>query len=124
MRAGRHALAILAAALLGSRGNAPPPADPALSIELRWIESYDGELRAAVETGLEWTLSFLGAALPARGPDPLAWHGTVATLRLDYAGIDAGALPQWKRLLDLMKASEEYRVSGALDVGRFVALTL
>src|SRR5262245_54313304 len=88
--------ALLAVVLLSSCGDRPPPADPDLSIELRWIESYKGEHRSEVETGILWSLSFLGAALPARGPDPLSWSGNVVTLRLDYAGIDATALPHWE----------------------------
>ena len=120
-----RALGLLAFGLLGSGcADPPPPGDPDLSIELRWIESYDGESRSDVETGLLWTLSFLGAALPADGPDPLSWRDDVVTLRLDYAGIDAAVLAHWERLLASMKASEEYRVMGALDIGRFVAMTL
>lgn len=120
-----RSIAVLTAALLANcGGDAAAPGDPALSIDLRWIEGYDGESRSDVETGLLWTLSFLGAALPARGPDPLSWRDEVVTLRLDDAGIDADTLPHWKRLLTLMKGSEEYRAKGALDVGRFVALTL
>ena len=69
------AVAILAIARSAAADDAPPPGDPALSIELRWIESYEGESRSDVETGLLWTLSFLGAELPAQGPDPLSWRG-------------------------------------------------
>lgn len=118
-------LGLLAIALLCCGcGRGTPPADPDLAIELRWLESYDRESRSDVETGLLWTLSFLGAALPANGENPLRWHGNVVTLRLDYAGVDAAALPAWRRLLGTLKASEEYRIMGALDAGRFVALTL
>ena len=124
-RAPTRAIGLLAVGLLSwGCGDRPPPGDPDLSIELRWIESYDGESRSDVETGLLWTLSFLGAALPERGPDPLSWRGNVVTLRLDHAGIDAEALPHWKRLLQSMRVSEEYRVTRALDIGRFVAMTL
>lgn len=119
-----HAVALLAVALLSGCGDPPPPGDPTVAIELRWIESYEGQRRSDVETGLLWALSFLGARLPARGPDPLSWHGDVVTLRLDYAGIDADTLPRWQKLLALMKASEEYRAMGAFDIGRFVAMTL
>jgi len=48
----------------------------------------------------------------------------VVALHLDHAGIDARLLPQWRRLLAALKASEEYRAKGALDIGRIVALTL
>jgi hypothetical protein len=122
-RALQCAEALLAVLLLSSCGDPPPPGNPELSIELRWIEGYKGEDRSEVETGILWTLSFLGASLP-RDRDPLSWRGNVVTLALDHAGIDAAALPHWERLLAAMKASEEYRVIGALDVGRFVAMTL
>jgi len=112
------------ALLTGSCAAPPAPSDPDLSIELRWIESYGGESRSDVEVGLLWTLSFLGASLPADGPPALSWRGDVVTLRLDHAGIGPEALAQWKRLLTALKANDEYRDMGALDVGRFVALTL
>lgn len=116
---------MLAIAVLGGSCSAPPPpSDSALSIELRWIKSYVRESRADVETGLLWTLSFLGATLPSDGPDPLSWHANVVTLRLDDAGIDPDALTHWERLLASMKATEEYTATGALDIGRFVAMTL
>jgi hypothetical protein len=118
-------ISLLVIGLAGSScGDPPPPGDPGLSIELRWIESYDTESRSDVESGLLWTLSFLGAALPVDGADPLSWRDNVVTLRLDHAGIDGDVLPHWERLLALMKASEEYRARGALDIGRFVAMTL
>src|SRR5262245_35021551 len=103
-----YSFTLLAIVLLSGCGDAPPPPDPSLAIELRWIESYPKESRSDVQTGLLWTLSFLGAALPARGPDPLSWSGRTVTLRLDYAGLDAETLPRWRQLLALMKASEEY----------------
>lgn len=118
-------LGLLAIALLcSSCGDGTAPADPDLAIELRWLASYDRESRSDVETGLLWTLSFLGAALPATGENPLRWHRNTVTLRLDRAGIDEAALPIWRRLVRALKASEEYRIMGALDAGRFAALTL
>jgi len=102
----------------------PPPPDPALTIELRWVESYPAQRRIEVETGLLWSLSYLGATLPRDERFLLFWQGNVVTLRLDLAGIDSDAAQHWARLLAVMKASEEYRSAGAIDVGRFVALTL
>jgi hypothetical protein len=89
----RRAIVLLAIALLccGCSGR-PPPGDPDLAIQLRWLKSYGRESRSDVETGLLWTLSFLGATLPAASPDPLWWQGNVVTLRLDHAGIDAAAI--------------------------------
>ena len=130
LRIDRHgiltrAVFILGVALLsGSCGDRPRADDPDLAIDLRWSRSYGDESRTDVETGLLWTLSFLGAALPDEGARPLAWRGDMLTLHLDRAGVDASSLPNWKRLLAAMKASEEYRSRGGLDIGRFVALTL
>lgn len=124
-RGTRTAIFALAVVLLsGSCGDRASPDDPGLSIDLRWSRSYARESRADVETGLLWALSFLGAALPEEGADPLSWRGDVVTVHLDHAGIDANLLPHWTRLLGVLKASEEYRAKGALDIGRFVALTL
>ena len=119
-----RAILLMLALLAGSCSAPPPPSDPDLSIELRWIKSYSRESRSDVEVGLLWVLSFLGASLPADDPGALSWRANVVTLRLDHAGIDSEVLPQWKRLLASLKASEEYRDMSALDVGRFVALTL
>ena len=112
------------ALLAGGCSAPPPPSDPDLSIALRWIKGYSRESSSDVEVGLLWTLSFLGATLPAGGPDALSWRANVITLRLDHAGIGQDVLPHWKRLLAALKASDEYRDMGALDVGRFVAMTL
>jgi hypothetical protein len=105
-------------------GPTAQPTDPALSIELRWIKGFPGESRSDVTTGLLWTLSFLGAMLPRGSPEVLTWRDETVTVRLDHAGIDAGVERHWIQLLAAMKASEEYRRTGALDIGRFVALTL
>jgi hypothetical protein len=102
----------------------PQHRDPDLSIDLRWIKGYPRERRAHVETGLLWTLSFLGAGLPADGPDVLRWEGSVVTVDLDAAEVIESTKPRWKELLATLKASDEYRVMGAIDVGRFVMLTL
>jgi len=115
---------VLALLSAGSCSGPPAPSNPDLSIELRWIKSYSGESRSDVETGLLWALSFLGATLPIDGRDPFSWHDNIVTLHLDHAGIGAGTQPAWEQLLASMKAGEEYTARGALDIGRFVALTL
>jgi len=101
-----------------------PAGDETLTIDLRWVKSYPQEQQSQVETGLLWTLSFLGASLPRDEPPVVSWRENVVTLRLDRAGVDSSAWPSWRKLLAAMKASEEYDLMGALDIGRFVALTL
>ena len=101
----------------------PPPKDPGLVIKLRWIKSYPAQSRANVDLGLYWALSFLGAKLPADAA-VLSWDGTLVTLDLDAAGVAQATKPAWKKLLQVLESSDEYRMMGGIDVGRFVFLSL
>jgi len=107
-----------------SRTDHPPPArDPSLVIKLRWIKSYPGQSRSNVEMGLYWALSFLGAQLPADAA-VLSWDGTLVTLDLNAAGVAQARKPAWRKLLQVLESSEEYRMMGGIDIGRFVFLSL
>ncbi|HEY2679211.1 MAG TPA: hypothetical protein VGI65_19755 [Steroidobacteraceae bacterium] len=106
-----------------SRTSQLPPKDPDLVIMLRWIQSYPGQSRANVDMGLYWALSFLGAKLPAEAA-VLSWDGTLVTLDLDAAGVAQATRPSWKKLLQVLKSSDEYRMMGGIDIGRFVFLSL
>jgi hypothetical protein len=101
----------------------PPPKDPSLVIKLRWIKSYPSQSRSQVSTGLFWALSFLGAKLPADAAI-ISWDGTTVTLDLDAAGVMEVSKPAWRKLLDVLKSGDEYRMMGAIDIGRFVFLSL
>jgi hypothetical protein len=113
--------------LLGTSGcnrNHPlTPKDQSLVIKLRWIKSYPSQSRSKVNTGLFWALSFLGAKLPADAAI-VSWDGTMVTLDVDAAGVAETSKPAWKKLLQVLKSSDEYRVMGAMDIGRFVFLSL
>jgi hypothetical protein len=116
------ALAALGLSTLSSCTQAPP-ADPALVIDLRWVQNYSGETRGNVDTGLYWALSFLGAKLPARA-NVLNWHGRVVTVDLSAAQVKPDSKAAWKKLLQVLRSSDEYRKMGAIDIGRFVLLSL
>jgi hypothetical protein len=122
--AGVLAVALLLAISGCSRTNQPlTPQDPSLVIKLRWIESYPSQARSQVNTGLFWALSFLGAKLPADAAI-ISWDGMTVTLDLDAAGVMEISKPAWKKLLDVLKSSDEYRLMGGIDIGRFVFLSL
>jgi hypothetical protein len=107
-----------------SRTDQPlPPKDPSLVIKLRWIKSYPGQSLSQVNTGLFWALSFLGAKLPADAA-VISWDGTMATLDLDAAGVAETSKAAWRKLLQVLKSSDEYRMMGGVDIGRFVFLSL
>ena len=120
----RVAAALSAAlALAACDPQVPEPARPELAIELRWVKGYGAEKRSQVETGLRWGLSFLGAALPSERR-AFAWHDDRLRLDLDAAGILPETRAAWVQLLAVLKHSDEYQVTGGLDIGRFLVLTL
>jgi hypothetical protein len=122
--AGVLAAVLLLAASGCNRQNQPlAPKDQSLVIKLRWIKSYPTQSRSQVNTGLFWALSFLGAKLPADAAI-ISWDGSLVTLDLDAAGVVETSKPAWKMLLRVLKSSDEYRMMGGMDIGRFVFLSL
>jgi hypothetical protein len=127
-RAIRMAGVLAAVLLLGSSGchrtNQPlTPKDQSLVIKLRWIKSYPGQSKSEVNTGLFWALSFLGAKVPVDAA-VISWDGTMVTLDLEAAGVPQASQAAWKQLLQVLKSSEESRVMGGIDIGRFVFLSM
>jgi hypothetical protein len=114
---------LFGAAGCSGTGQPSPPKDPSLVIKLRWIKSYPGQSQSQVNTGVYWGLSFLGAKLPADAA-VISWDGTMATLDLDAAGVAETSKAAWKKLLQVLKSSDEYRMMGGIDIGRFVFLSL
>ncbi len=101
----------------------PPARDPGLLIKLRWIKSYPSQSRSDVDVGLYWALSFLGAKLPADAA-VLSWDGALVTLDLNAAAVAQATTPARRKLLQVLKSSDEYRMMGGIDIGRFVFLSL
>jgi hypothetical protein len=94
-----------------------------LQINLRWVKAYPTETKADVVTGLTWSMSFLGARSPA--DSAIRWaNETQFLLDVEKLGFNGEAQSAWRAILDTLKASDEYNVQGAIDVGRFVTLTL
>jgi hypothetical protein len=114
---------VFGAAGCGRTNQHPLPTDPDLVIKLRWIKSYPSQSRSQVNTGLFWALSFLGAKLPADAV-VISWDGTMVTVDLDAAGVAQTSKPAWRKLLHVLKSSDEYRMMGGIDMGRFVFLSL
>jgi hypothetical protein len=107
-----------------SRSNQlPSPKDPDLVIKLRWIKGYPGQSKSEVNTGLFWALSFLGAKVPVDAA-VISWDGSMVTLDLEAAGIPQASQAAWKQLLQVLKSSEESRLMGGVDIGRFVFLSM
>ena len=89
-------------------------------------KGYPEETKEDVITGLTWGLSFLGAALPAEDlSTAVEWKSeNQFLLNLEKVGFNQDARQAWKAILDTLKKSEEYKLHGGIDVGRFITLTL
>ena len=117
------ALALSGLSACGRADRSFAPRDPDLVIKLRWIKSYPGQSKSDVNTGLFWALSFLGAKVPVDAA-VISWDGTMVTLDLDAAGVPQASRAAWKQLLQVLKSSEESRLMGGIDIGRFVFLSM
>lgn len=94
-------------------------------IYLEWHKAYDAEDHAAVENGLKWVFLNLGAQLPEGGfAEGCTWTDDHRiALRFDKLGFSHTALTALAKLNTILRASEEYRATGGIDVGRYVMLT-
>jgi hypothetical protein len=95
-------------------------------LNLRWVKAYPDESKESVETGLTWGLSFLGATLPKGSVKQAVIWKTDSRFSLDVSrvGIAKENIDAWVKLIADIKQSEEYQKKGALDLGRFLALTV
>jgi hypothetical protein len=122
-RIGAVVLLFLALATSGCSAPDEPAANEALTIQLRWIKGYPSERKRNVETGLNWALSFLGASLP-ESARVYVWRGQVVSVNMEAAGVLPESRAAWIEVLAALKNSDEYRKMGAMDIGRFLMLTL
>jgi hypothetical protein len=98
-----------------------------LAINLKWNKAYEGEDWDNMRTGILWSLSFLGAALPEGSLNKAiefkqdTFH---FTLHVDRLGFNKAAEDALILIIDSLKQSEEYTKTGSIDVARFFVLTL
>ncbi|HUM45846.1 MAG TPA: hypothetical protein PLD84_02890 [Chitinophagales bacterium] len=95
-------------------------------INLRWIPSYEEESWDDVRTGLLWSFSFLGASLPTGSFDAsVTWvNDQIFTCDFSKLGFNDDALLSLQVIFDRLKASEEYKSKGGIDLGRLLMLTI
>lgn len=95
------------------------------SIRLRWVKAHPSETWADVQTGLLWSLSYMGAALDSsKLMDILVREDSSHfVLHLDQAGFTAQALRSLSVICDSLRASDEYEKTGCADLGRFLLLS-
>lgn len=100
--------------------------DDRLTIRLKWNQGFINEPYSNIETGLLWTLSFLGGEMKdgSLGKVIERVNDQYIDLKLFNAGFCNNAESKFAALIDHLKLSEEYRITGGIDVGRFAMYTL
>ncbi|MEZ4722592.1 MAG: hypothetical protein R2813_12025 [Flavobacteriales bacterium] len=96
-----------------------------LIVRLKWNQSYPGETIQAIDTGLLWTFSLLGAELERGALDASrSWKQDTVILDISKLGFSVPAENAFKEILNYMRSSEEYRELNCIDLGRFVTILL
>lgn len=94
-----------------------------LPLKLKWNKIYEEDTLQKAVIGLEWTLSYMGAALPYQNSGISTENNTIE-IELEKLGFNPNALEKIKKLKEVIMTSEEYQVTGTIDLGRYVSLLL
>ena len=94
-------------------------------IVLKWNASYPKETIDDAAIGLKWCLSFLGAD----GGKEAIWKGitqkgNLFIVQTDSLYFSKDAINHLTKLNAQLKQTEEYQETGAIDLGRYIALTI
>lgn len=104
--------------------NDKPKGDP--DFYLKWPKAYATEDWPEVKTGLLWSLSFLGASLPKEQADKVFVRVAEdkVLFKVSEAGFNITSLNRILTMLEIMRSSNEYTKEGAIDLGRFLMLSV
>lgn len=96
------------------------------TIRLRWFPGAFDQSKEEVRTGFAWTLSSLGAMLPAGSMDQvmIELDENLFEIDLSHAGFSEEALGALNVVLTRLKNSQAYQVNNYIEMGRFIMLTL
>lgn len=92
-------------------------------LNLKWNKSYEDDSIEKAIIGLQWTLSYLGASLPISG-NGIENQSPNILIDIKELGFNSNALEKMKILNEVIKASEEYQLTNAIDLGRYVSLLI
>ncbi len=92
-------------------------------LNLKWNKAYPEDNIDKSLIGLKWALSYVGAKLPESLNGIVTSENTI-TISIDHLGFSPSAIEQLTKLHTKIKASEEYQINNATDLGRYVALLI
>ena len=92
-------------------------------LNLKWNKAYPEDNIDKSLIGLKWALSYLGAKLPVSLNGIVTSENTI-TISIDRLGFSPTAVERLTKLHTKIKASEEYQINHAIDLGRYVTLLI
>lgn len=97
-----------------------------LIIRLKWFSGSFDQSKEEAKAGFAWTLSSLGALLPAGSVDKVMteFEENLFEIDLSQAGFTDEALEALGTIVSRMKSSHAYETNSYIEMGRFVMLTL
>jgi len=93
------------------------------TLTLKWNKAYGDDTLEKSIIGLRWTLSYMGATIPA-ATNGITSENNFIEIDLDKIGFTIEAIQKILQLHEVIKTSDEYSVTGAIDMGRYVTLLL
>ncbi len=93
------------------------------NLVLKWNKAYADDTLEKSIIGLQWALSYLGAILPNSNTG-ITIQSNLIEIDLEKLGFNSRAQQKLNSLHDAIFTSEEYQVTKAIDLGRYVSLLL
>ena len=90
---------------------------------LKWNKAYEEDSIEKTSIGLQWAFSYLGAILPYQHTGITIQNNTIE-INLEQLGFTSTAQQKLNSLHEVILTSEEYQVTKAIDLGRYVSLLL
>lgn len=94
------------------------------SVVLVWYPAPANQSRQDFTIGLQWLFSYLGAKLPSNKFDEAVRFidKNKIEININDLGFNAPAIESLEQLIKIIKQTEEYKLTGGIDAGRFFAL--
>ncbi len=106
-----------------SSGKSVEKTNSDITLTLKWNKAYLHDTIDKSALGLEWAYSFVGALLP-NSPSGITVGTQTIIVNPDHLGFSEEALQKMRLLHKKLKASEEYKSTKTIDLGRYITLLI
>ncbi len=97
--------------------------EPKTGLKLKWNKAYEEDSLEKSILGLQWVFSYLGAILPYQHTG-ITTQNNVIEINLEQLGFTNTAQQKLNSIHEVIMTSEEYHITNAIDLGRYVSLLL